>query len=86
MKDDYEKIFGSLYNPSGKSPMSYMVSYYLILFIFLNIAILGIYVTSMEIADAAILGAMIMINLGVNLVYYLYCFNKYSNINKSEKS
>lgn len=83
MKDDYEKIIGSLYNPSGKTPMSYMVSYYFILFIFLNIAILGIYVTSMVIADADIFGAMIMINLGVNLGYFLCCFNKYSNIDKN---
>ena len=83
---EYDKIFKDQYNPCGKKPLSYIIGYYFILFVFLNIVILGIYVMSILLTNSAILKMLIVLNFVANLFFFIIYYDKYIRINKNNQS
>lgn len=80
---EYKNIFHDQFDPKGKRFFSYLVSYYLILFCFLNLAIFGLYVASSHIASDCRYILYMIINFVVNMAYYSYMFYKYRRFSKN---
>ena len=83
MHGEYAKVFGGQFDPRGKCPMTYLVGYYFIIFLFLNLAILGLYFMSICITESYLLKASVIINPIVNFVYFIHNYCKYQNIEKN---
>ena len=91
LREDYDKLFKGQYNPKDKGMIGFLVSYYFWICVFLNIFIIGIYITSILVfqqndKDHCCFCCALLINVLVNLGYYSYNYLKYFNINSKSRT
>ena len=87
-KKGFETIFGNLYSPYNKTPLSYLPGYYLIFFIVLNLFILCINIYSGHICreSSTCYYSTLTVLLSIDFVYYCHHFNKYNKMSNTIKT
>lgn len=84
MKDNYEKVFNNIYNPYGKKPLNFLVSFYMLFLVFITISITGINVVANELMEDNTFGAVLAVNLLIVIGYYIYVYEKYRKLNDNK--
>ena len=86
---EYDKYFRGQYDPCGKNPLNFLVGYYFIIFLFLNIAIVGIYKNSCSIDESnkCYYCCFCFSNIVANFAFLLYYYCcKYLRLSFEEKN